>query len=531
MKLSILQKLFIPTSVVFLIIIVSFVTNWIVIEGQEKDALIVNLGGRQRMLTQKMTKEVLIYELGGAAKEDAKKSITSSVKNFDITLKGLINSGEVPISNDPEGEKVFIDAVGEPARGQLEKTAQLWSIFSENITKYLETGDKQALNYVLQNNIPLLTEMNKAVTMLQEASESKVTNMLRMQLFFTIIIIASVLLLMVASKILIGFINTFKDRMRDISEGDGDLRLRLDVKSHDEIGTAAKYVDHFIDTVHRVVSSTMRNADETYESSIRLSSTAESLSNNIHEQMELVSKSGELTSEVGNELDMTEEMAVTTTEVIEKGNRQLEEFTVHLNTFSASIVQDSKRQSELSERIKALNEQMAQISSVLGMIADIADQTNLLALNASIEAARAGEHGRGFAVVADEVRKLAERTQASLGTINATTGELVDSVESISKETDKLSKKILGVADQSNDLINLANSTKDELSVSLNTSATLVGKTTLIATRTKELIQIMRQLYELSERNTHAGDDVSQIAASLNAKAMELSSMLKHFSV
>ena len=532
MKLSIMKKLFIPTSVVFLIVIISFIANWMVIEGQEKDALIVNLGGRQRMLTQKMTKEILTYELSsGSARDDTKKNIMNSVKNFDITLKGLLNSGKVPVSNDPDGEKVFIYAVDEPAHTQLLTVEKIWSDLSAKISKYLEAGDKQALAYIMQNNMPLLAEMNKAVTMLQKSSEAKVTNMLRLQLFFTAVIIISVLLLMLAAKIMIGFINIFKARLRDISEGNGDLRLRLNVKSHDEIGTAATYVDHFIDTIHRVVSSTMRNADETYESSIRLSSTAESLSDNIHQQMELVSKSGELTSEVGQELDVTEEMAVTTTEVIEKGNKQLEEFTVHLNTFSASIVQDSKRQSELSERIKALNEQMAQISSVLGMIADIADQTNLLALNASIEAARAGEHGRGFAVVADEVRKLAERTQASLGTINATTSELVNSVESISRETDKLSKKILGVADQSNDLINLATNTKNELSVSLNTSATLVGKTTLIATRTKELILIMQKLYKLSEQNTHAGDDVSQIAASLNAKAMELSSMLKHFTV
>ena len=51
-----------------------------------------------------------------------------------------------------------------------------------------------------------------------------------------------------------------------------------------------------------------------------------------------------------------------------------------------------------------------------------------MALNAAIEAARAGEHGRGFAVVADEVRQLAERTQKSLGEINASTNILVQSI-------------------------------------------------------------------------------------------------------
>ena len=118
---------------------------------------IVNVAGRQRMLSQKMTKEKLLFIQG---KKEYKDKLKNTVKLFDDSLNALINGDE---------KQHIIKPTNKEIKAQLEKVAKIWSKLKPLYEKEKPTPKELAI--IIKENPTLLAEMNKMVEMAEVARE------------------------------------------------------------------------------------------------------------------------------------------------------------------------------------------------------------------------------------------------------------------------------------------------------------------------------------------------------------------------
>jgi len=125
--------------------------------------IIINLAGKQRMLTQKMSKDALLIA-EGIDVEKNKKDLKKSMQLFEKTLKGLMRGDKSLRLAKTDNKEIL---------AQLKKVNSLWSDFKKDLNQVLKGNtSKKVLENIARKNIPLLKNMHKAVTMFVAKSGS-----------------------------------------------------------------------------------------------------------------------------------------------------------------------------------------------------------------------------------------------------------------------------------------------------------------------------------------------------------------------
>lgn len=158
-----------------LLVVSSVVVTFLAIQTQRDDATVINLAGRQRMLTQKMTWLALT--------QPASNELTRAVELFDQTLYALYDGGSTFDSTD---HPVTLPAPPDAElRAQIGEAVRMWALFRV----HLQAGDA----VTLQNESPrILAQLDSIVSAFEARAQAKIT---RLQLTQFIFLISAIVLL------------------------------------------------------------------------------------------------------------------------------------------------------------------------------------------------------------------------------------------------------------------------------------------------------------------------------------------------
>ncbi len=164
---------------------------------------------------------------------------------------------------------------------------------------------------------------------------------------------------------------------------------------------------------------------------------------------------------------------------------------------SVHLARDHARQSGVVvtravDAMAEISRSSEKISTIIGVIDEIAFQTNLLALNAGVEAARAGEAGRGFAVVAQEVRELAQRCASAAkeikDLISVSAGQVKSGV-SLVEQTGEALQAIIDQVEEVQTLVEGISSATREQSTGISEVTKAVKDVELITQRNAAMVE------------------------------------------
>ena len=522
--------------------------------GQNNQALIEAVKSFERAITyfqQEMQENLEFYIQDVRYLSDQMTELSSSADRIaNILLKARILEKEFIRTEDREvfnaaKEQIgsienVIASVGESMEDQ--EKIELVEGISSSVENYLASFTEFA--GLIERQQSAQSVMEKASAAIQEnCLQAKTLQLDKMQAqignsrsLITLVSVCAVLFGVVTAFVLIRLlirpIRTVSDALGEISQGEGDLTKRIEVRTKDEIGELATRFNTFIERLNHIIVDIGSNSETVTAASGEVLSISEQMaedSEDLSSRSNSVATAAEEMSTSMNTVATASEQAATNLSAVAEAAGQMKSTLgeVSENCTNARDVSNNAADQvkNASDRVKRLGDSADAISEVTELITEIAEQTNLLALNATIEAARAGEAGKGFAVVASEIKGLAGQTadatediRKKIADIQTSTGDTVTDVEKISEVISEVTENVTAISAA----VEEQSVSAAEVAENIDQASSGIGE---VNENVAQISQVSSQIAEdISKVNAVAGD-MSGRSSRMNSSAKDLSDL------
>ena len=430
------------------------------------------------------------------------KTLSDKISSFKVGETGIffLLDTEGMIVAHPDETLFMQDGNANPAIAELlkSKTTSMTRTENNGVAQYLYSSP------VGNSGFTLVLQIDEKEVL------SSITYIRQITIIFGIIIgIVTFILFFVCLMRIFKRIGRVSDLIEEMSTGEADLTIQLEIKKHDEIDTLLIAVNKLLAKFRGIITTIKNSTDdltkagETLAQEIsattstigQMSGNIKSVNGQVQEQGNMIESTSASVTEISKNIESLDAMIQDQSSCVVQASAAVEQMLGNINAVDKSVQSMSGEFKILEEDTKTGIDQNSMVASLLQKIADqsssmvdanltiqnIAEQTNLLAMNAAIEAAHAGESGKGFSVVADEIRKLAEtsaeqstkigqelnniqggieqvvnastESEKSFSAVSnriASTGELITQIKAAMEEQQSGSKQILDALQQMN---------------------------------------------------------------------------------
>ena len=302
-------------GILFALLMTSIIATTIYLNNKnEKDAMIINIAGKQRMLTQNISKNIFYLY---SNPKSSQNELDTSIEEFIYNLESL--KGGNSLSKLKESPNIQIDR-------QMLQIEYLWSIFYQNIVKFKElihnnTNQKELqniVNIIYETNPELLYEVDALVSLHTINSEQKIRFLKNSQYFFAILILFLIIYSFLELKTMEKNALRFLEESKKVMEQNFEEPLKpLKIEAEGELIEASNIFNRFLNKINSAIIDSNSALEQSKNASYKL----EEISNEFDEIIsELQNK-----SEISKQLNKSEDIAIQTQEQLLHSSKRLNE--------------------------------------------------------------------------------------------------------------------------------------------------------------------------------------------------------------